>query len=451
MLPFVLVSPVSHEADPQPSPALPMSPPTSPDLLPVSSTNPTKTKPKSAKPPWIPPRPRLPSLSSDTDHSGLQSWGSSIVLARLMALEPATFGIVEPYPGQRALELGAGTGLLSLVWKGMSERVAQDSGLEHGLAEVVATDYHEAVLENLRVNVVANSPAITPAASPSASPLVRPADAGTYHAKLGTLPAQFAAVSLGSQSGFATPTTAGPPVTAAKLDWSAIHSSRKFASSSRGSLSLPAPFDRPFRTLLAADVVYGPEHAAWLKSCVEQFLEKPDELPRLPKLRRNSSTRSRANSISSGAFATPPLLSLSSITPLPLSLSPMPTPGGGPSPAGQAPRSPPVSAPGSAPGSAPASPSLLPITAGGPVTLPGGMTVEDLPEPAFHLIVPCRPTHAAALKSIGEAFPSKKSLGERQAGEPWRVAVLELTELERVKGVGRADEETYRLYKIGWC
>lgn len=360
-----------------------------------------------------------------------------------MALEPAKFGIVEPFPGQRALELGAGTGLLSLVWKGMSERIAQENGLEHGCAEVVATDYHDAVLENLRVNVVANSPAITPAASPSASPMVRPADAGGLPAKLA---AQFAAVNLG---GSATPTPAGPAVTAAKLDWSAIHSSRKFATSSRGSLSLPPPFDRPFRTLLAADVVYGPEHAAWLKSCVEQFLEKPDELPRLPKLRRNSSsTRSRTNSFSGGAFANPPLLSLSSITPLPMSLSPMPTPGGGASPAGNVtPKSPPVSAPTSAPGS----PSLLPTSAGGPVTLPGGMTVGDLPEPAFHLIVPCRPTHAAALKSIGEAFPLKETLEPRKEGEPWRVGVLELTELERIKGVGRADEETYRLYKIGWC
>lgn len=445
---YVSLSSVADEVDPYP---LPISPPISPDLLPVPANKPLKQQTKLTKPPWVPPRPRLSTLSSDTDHSGLQSWGSSIVLARLMALEPAKFGIVHPFPGQRALELGAGTGLLSLVWKGMSERVAQDGGLDHGCAEVVATDYHEAVLENLRVNVVANSPAITPAGSPSGSPMVRPADGpGAPPGRLGSLPAQFAAINLASQSGSATPTAPGPAVVAAKLDWSAIHSSRKFASSSRGSLSLPPPFDRPFRTLLAADVVYGPEHAAWLKSCVEQFLEKPDELPRLPKLRRNSSTRSRSGSFSSGAFATPPLLSLSSITPLPMSLSPMPTPGGGPSPAGtgpQAPKSPPVSAPPSAP----ASPSLQPTTAGGPVTLPGGMTVGDLPEPAFHLIVPCRPTHAAALQSIGEAFPLRETLGERKEGEGWRVGVLEFEELERIKGVGRADEETYRLYKIGWC
>lgn len=61
----------------------------------------------------------------------------------MMALEPEKYGLIPPYPGQRCLELGAGTGLLSLVWKGMSERVAVDAGLPGGMAEVVATDYHE--------------------------------------------------------------------------------------------------------------------------------------------------------------------------------------------------------------------------------------------------------------------------------------------------------------------
>lgn len=300
------------------------------------------------------------------------------------------------------------------------------------------------MLENLRKNVAANSPAITPAASPAVSPLVRPADAAGN--VLSTLPAAFANVRLGGpNSGSATPAVPGPPVAAHKLDWSAVHSSRSFAITSRGSLSLPAPFDRPFRTLLAADVVYGPGHAVWLKSCVEQFLDKPDELPRLPKPRRNSTTtRSRANSISSGAFATPPLLSLSSITPLPLSLSPAPTPSASAAntPLNLSPQN-----------SAPSSPLLLPTTPsiGAHVTLLNGMTIDDLPEPAFHLIVPCRPTHTAAIQSIGEAFPSAKDLPPRQPGDPWRVAVLEYTELERVKGVGRADEENYRLYRIGWC
>lgn len=324
----------------------------------------------------------------------------------------------------------------------MSERVAQQAGKTGG-AEVVATDYHEGVLENLRKNVAANSPAITPAVSPSASPLVRPADAqGNVPSALGPIPAAFAQVSNGpstssgasTSAGGASPTTVGPPVAALKLDWSAIHTSRVFASTSRGSLSLPPPFDRPFRTLLAADVVYGPEHAVWLRSCVEQFLEKPDELPRMPKLRRNSSTRSRGGSISgTGAFATPPLLSLSSITPLPLSLTPAPSPGLNN-------RSPPSFSPQN---SAPGSPLLLPVK---PTT-----SLADLPEPCFHLIVPVRPTHTAAIASIAEAFPSEISLPERQPGEPWRIAVRRLEELPRVKGVGRADEEKYRLYRIGWC
>ncbi len=71
--------------------------------------------------------------------------------------------------------------------------------------------------------------------------------------------------------------------------------------------------------------------------------------------------------------------------------------------------------------------------------------------PAFHLIVPLRPTHAEAIASIKEVFPKKEDLPERKEGEPWRVAVETITEIERVQGVGRADEENYRLYRIGWC
>ncbi|KWU42220.1 hypothetical protein RHOSPDRAFT_21605 [Rhodotorula sp. JG-1b] len=217
----------------------------------------------------------LPS-SLDPTSVGLQSWGSSIILARMIALDPHSFGLGYE-PNHRVLELGAGTGLLSLVWKAMSERLATP-------CEMFATDYHEGVLDNLRKNVETNSAAITPITSPTDSPM-------------------------------------------------------------------PPPFDKPFHTILAADVVYGPTHAEWLKSCVEQFLIKPDAGYR----------------------------------------------------------------------------------------------------PAFHLIVPLRPTHAEAIASIDRAFPKREDLAPRGQGELWRVAIEEITEIERVHGVGRSDEETYRLFRIGWC
>jgi hypothetical protein len=106
----------------------------------------------------------------------------------------------------------------------------------------------------------------------------------------------------------------------------------------------------------------------------------------------------------------------------------------------------------------PATPDAEPLTpkASEHPSLPAINAAQDVKskgvrEPAFHLIVPLRPTHAPALASIAAAFPSAEDLGPRAEGEPWRVAVKKVTELERQKGVGRADEGGYRLYEIGWC
>ncbi|GJE99492.1 S-adenosyl-L-methionine-dependent methyltransferase-like protein [Phanerochaete sordida] len=133
---------------------------------------------------------------SRTDHTsvGLQSWGSAIVLAERMCAAPGAFGLARAH---RVLELGAGTGLLSLA-------AAQ---LCYGA--VVATDYHAGVLANLRANVGTNGPCAARVA---------------VHA----------------------------------LDW-----------------QYPAcepPLDAPFDVLLAADVVYHPEHARWIKGCAARLL-----------------------------------------------------------------------------------------------------------------------------------------------------------------------------------
>ncbi|BGP47713.1 hypothetical protein JCM10450v2_003578 [Rhodotorula kratochvilovae] len=351
----------------------------------------------------------LPS-SLDPTSVGLQSWGSSIILARMIALDPHEFGL--GVPNHRALELGAGTGLLSLVWKGMSERLGAPS-------EVFATDYHEGVLENLKRNVEANSAAITPIGSPADSPYLNPADSSTSVSSLAS-------------------STGSLPVQAHKLDWSAVHSSRAFAAASnRGEpmpVSMPAPFDKPFHTLLAADVVYGPTHAQWLKSCVEQFLVKPDS----PEARDGTSDDDDGEE-------PPAVVPTSEIANLSLEETPrakaIPLPS---RPALHSTESTAVSD---------AAPSHTATTTdvSGRGAAGGDPAQKGRYRPAFHLIVPLRPTHVEAIASIKEVFPRQEDLPPRGEGEPWRVAVESVTEIERVQGVGRSDEENYRLYRIAWC
>nr|GAT46150.1 predicted protein [Mycena chlorophos] len=140
---------------------------------------------------------------STSDHTsvGLQSWGSAIVFGERLCAGPAAFGLVESGtgPAPRVLELGAGTGLLSIV-----------AGKLLPQATVVATDYHPAILVNLAANVSTN---------------------------------------FGHASN---------RVHVAPLDWS--------------KPSCAPPLDEPFDVVLAADVVYHPEHARWLRGCVTRLL-----------------------------------------------------------------------------------------------------------------------------------------------------------------------------------
>ncbi|KAF1851615.1 uncharacterized protein K460DRAFT_362376 [Cucurbitaria berberidis CBS 394.84] len=144
-----------------------------------------------------------------TDHTdvGLQSWGASIVLSSMMCADPQRFDLTSNnLPIQpKIIELGAGTGLVSLTLA----KLLSEIGVER--ATIIATDYHQAVLENCRVNVATNFP------SPSIDRL---------------------------------------SVDMMILDWSA-----------------PPPDLRSTADLLiASDVVYAPEHAAWLRDCAAHLL-----------------------------------------------------------------------------------------------------------------------------------------------------------------------------------
>lgn len=143
--------------------------------------------------------------SEEPDDVGLQSWGAAILFSQLICAEPERFHLSQSFLGDapRIVELGAGTGLFSLVLARLLPRL--------GIAnpKIIATDYHPAVLDNMRANIVANLPS---------------SDA----------------------------------VEAAHLDWSAPSSD--------------PPFDVPARMLFATDVVYGPQHAVWLRDCATELL-----------------------------------------------------------------------------------------------------------------------------------------------------------------------------------
>lgn len=135
-----------------------------------------------------------------TDHTsvGLQSWASAIIFAERLCVNPTRYmSIPQGAAPLRVLELGAGTGLLSIATARLLDRMGVD-------ATIVATDYHSAVLHNLLQNVKTNN------------------------------------VSVQIES----------------LDW-----------------SRPPPLE-PYDVILGADVVYHPEHAKWIKDCVEKALKK---------------------------------------------------------------------------------------------------------------------------------------------------------------------------------
>lgn len=149
---------------------------------------------------------------SGVDHTdvGLQSWGASVVLSSMLCTAPDHFCLTaQALPNApKVLELGAGTGLVSLTLAKLLPELAIAG------ADLTATDYHPAVLENCKANIVTNFGS---------------SDEG--RASLNTM----------------------------LLDWSQppshLHSTVDF--------------------LVASDVVYAPEHAAWLRDCAAHLL-KPD-------------------------------------------------------------------------------------------------------------------------------------------------------------------------------
>lgn len=90
--------------------------------------------------------------ASDHASVGLQSWGASIIFSELLCASPAQFGFTKAALGSspRIVELGAGTGLVSIVLAQLLPTIGVSS------PEILATDYHPVVLDNLAANIAAN-------------------------------------------------------------------------------------------------------------------------------------------------------------------------------------------------------------------------------------------------------------------------------------------------------
>lgn len=88
--------------------------------------------------------------SSDHLDVGLQTWGASIVFCQMMCDDPGRFGLSTATRRSTIVELGAGTGLVSLALGKLLPVL--------GVADttVVATDCHPAVIANLQTNIAAN-------------------------------------------------------------------------------------------------------------------------------------------------------------------------------------------------------------------------------------------------------------------------------------------------------
>ena len=154
---------------------------------------------------------------------GVQTWGGACVLSELVVEQPATFGLVtEELKGRtlRVLELGAGTGLVSLTLAKLLENMEIR-------AEIIATDFYPLVLANLESNVAANS--LPPAST----------------------------ISISSHF----------------LDWSTFPNIEVHQP----------PFNRTFDPILGADIIYEASHAIWIKSCLRTLLSKVGSSSALPQ------------------------------------------------------------------------------------------------------------------------------------------------------------------------
>ena len=168
----------------------------------------------------------VPLDNNDYRSVGAQTWGGACILAEMIVDHPRQFGFHHHHHHHhaesstfRCLELGAGTGLVSITVTKMMTMTKKKNTTK---LEVVATDYYPSVLTNLERNIHSNFPESPP------STTVR--------------------------------------ILTRALDWSTF--------SSQTNHDDPV-FESPFDLILGADIIYESQHALWIKSCLAKLLRKP--------------------------------------------------------------------------------------------------------------------------------------------------------------------------------
>ena len=169
----------------------------------------------------------VPLDNHDYRSVGAQTWGGACILAEMIVDHPEQFSF-HHHTGSstfRCLELGTGTGLVSITATKMMMLLLQKSMKKNSTkleVEVVATDYYPSVLKNLEKNILCNFPESPPSTS------VR--------------------------------------ILTRALDWSTFSSQKNHGD---------PVFESPFDLILGADIIYESQHALWIKSCLTKLLRKP--------------------------------------------------------------------------------------------------------------------------------------------------------------------------------
>jgi hypothetical protein len=269
------------------------------------------------------------------DHTavGLQTWGSAPILADLICDLPSRFGLDvrsdDHLSPRKILELGAGTGLLSLlIWRIIDSQVEQVTSILENTQmvnpySIVASDFHPAVLANLESNIELN-----PLPTSTLSPIIE-------HIR--------------------------PTISTQPLDWTTYPT----MDESDG-----------YDIIFGADIVYEKEHAELVYNVVKKLLRKPQQ-------KQGDDVKSHQDGL---------------------------------------------------------------FNQGG----------------TFWLIYPMRPTHDVETKCIERIFGNEISSTLQDASSTtdsinpilehveWDLGLLDIQTLQRRKGIGRADEVSYRILKIGW-
>ncbi|GHJ89803.1 hypothetical protein NliqN6_6205 [Naganishia liquefaciens] len=234
------------------------------------------------------------------DHTavGVQTWGSCILLGRMMSSEPKVFfdlPCLEDALPVRILELGAGTGLISMLCHEILNKREMvpgrcDARSTSRKAEIIATDYHPLVLDNMRKCFDLNFPNDSYLDLDASS---RTAEITRSRAGLGVMPLDWMVFPSQAEkyhraSGRKS-TINGNGVTeeqsskdkaspyAADSIWKPTTPEQLFD----GGDSIPAQglnphLTSPFDMIVAADCVYDTAHAGMIRDCVKWSLKLPE-------------------------------------------------------------------------------------------------------------------------------------------------------------------------------